>query len=104
MAVGARGARHLGAEALLQRCRRRRPPLDPGPDRASRLDGDGRAIRVGGRPGLPVARAPFLIAKVCAGLNFMIAAFGMTMWMLSRRAASVASATAVFGISALIAY
>jgi exosortase K len=46
----------------------------------------------------------FLIAKVCAGINFMIAAFGMTAWMLSRRAVSVASAGVVLGLSLLIAY
>jgi exosortase K len=46
----------------------------------------------------------FLIAKVCAGINFMIAAFGMTIWMLSRRAVSVMSATVVLAVSALIAY
>ncbi len=46
----------------------------------------------------------FLIAKVCAGINFMIAAFGMAVWMLRRRAASGASAAGVLVLAAAAAY
>src|SRR5688572_26493130 len=37
----------------------------------------------------------FLIAKVSAGINFLIAAFGMVTWMLRRRAGSWLSGAAV---------
>src|SRR6185503_6302582 len=46
----------------------------------------------------------FVIAKVCAGINFLIAAFGMTAWMLARRVVSAASLAAVLTVSLLIAY
>jgi exosortase K len=46
----------------------------------------------------------FVIAKVCAGINFLIAAFGMTAWMLARRAVSAASLAAVLIVSLLTAY
>ena len=46
----------------------------------------------------------FVIAKVCAGINFLIAAFGMTAWMLARRVVSAASLAAVLAVSLLIAY
>jgi exosortase K len=46
----------------------------------------------------------FVIAKVCAGVNFLIAAFGMTAWMLARRVASLASLAAVLAVSLLTAY
>jgi exosortase K len=46
----------------------------------------------------------FVIAKVCAGINFLIAAFGMTAWMLSRRVVSAATLAAVLAVSLLTAY
>jgi exosortase K len=46
----------------------------------------------------------FVIAKVCAGINFLIAAFGMTAWMLARRVGSAASLAAVLAASLLTAY
>jgi exosortase K len=46
----------------------------------------------------------FVIAKVCAGINFLIAAFGLTAWMLARRVVSVASLVAVLAVSLLTAY
>lgn len=46
----------------------------------------------------------FVIAKVCAGINFLIAAFGMTAWMLARRVVSAASLAAVLAVSLLTAY
>ena len=46
----------------------------------------------------------FLIAKVCAGINFMIAAFGMVTWMLRRRVASWLSGAGVLATSLLAAY
>ena len=38
----------------------------------------------------------FVIAKACAGINFMIAAFGMVAWTLRRRVRSVVSGAGVF--------
>jgi exosortase K len=46
----------------------------------------------------------FVIAKVCAGINFLIAAFGMTAWMLARRVVSTVSLAAVLAVSLLTAY
>ena len=46
----------------------------------------------------------FVIAKVCAGINFLIAAFGLTVWMLARRVVSAASLVAVLVLSLLTAY
>ena len=46
----------------------------------------------------------FVIAKVCAGINFLIAAFGLTAWMLGRRVVSVGSLAAVLALSLLTAY
>jgi exosortase K len=46
----------------------------------------------------------FVIAKVCAGINFLIAAFGLTAWMLARRVVSAASLAAVLAVSVLTAY
>ena len=46
----------------------------------------------------------FVIAKVCAGINFLIAAFGMTAWMLARRVVSAAALAAVLAVSLLTAY
>ena len=46
----------------------------------------------------------FVIAKVCAGINFLIAAFGMTAWMLARRVVSAASLAAVLAVSLQTAY
>ena len=46
----------------------------------------------------------FLIEKSCAGINFMIAAFGMLAFMLSRRAASAVSGAAVLGVSLAASY
>ena len=37
----------------------------------------------------------FVIAKACAGINFMIAAFGMVAWTLRRRARSAGAAALV---------
>ena len=46
----------------------------------------------------------FVIEKACAGINFMIAAFGMVAYVLGRRAASVASIGCVLGASAAASY
>ncbi len=46
----------------------------------------------------------FLIEKSCAGLNFLIAAFGMSAFVLRRRIASWISGTAVVAGSLLAAY
>src|SRR5512138_1513845 len=46
----------------------------------------------------------FLIEKSCAGINFMIAAFGMVAWVLLSRARSMASATGVIAVSVAAAY
>src|SRR5207244_2505360 len=46
----------------------------------------------------------FLIEKSCAGINFMIAAFVMTMFALFHRATSGASVARVLGVSLLASY
>lgn len=46
----------------------------------------------------------FLIEKSCAGINFMIAAFGMLMFTLFHRIRSVTSATRVLGASLIASY
>jgi exosortase K len=46
----------------------------------------------------------FLIEKSCAGINFMIAAFGMVAWVLLPRARSMASAAGVIAASLLGGY
>jgi exosortase K len=46
----------------------------------------------------------FLIEKSCAGINFMIAAFGMLVFALFHRILSVTSAARVFGVSLLAGY
>ena len=46
----------------------------------------------------------FLIEKSCAGINFMVAAFGMVMFALLHRVASGMSAARVLGVSLLAAY
>jgi exosortase K len=46
----------------------------------------------------------FLIEKSCAGVNFMIAAFGMLTFVLRRRIASFVSGAIVLGLSLLAAY
>ena len=46
----------------------------------------------------------FLIEKVCAGINFMMAAFGMVAWTLGRRVATWRSGVSVFAVSVLAAY
>jgi exosortase K len=46
----------------------------------------------------------FLIEKSCAGINFMIAAFGMLMFALLHRAGSGMSAARVLSVSLLAAY
>jgi len=46
----------------------------------------------------------FLIAKVCAGINFMIAAIGLVAWTLRRRATSYAAAAGVALVSVATAY
>jgi exosortase K len=46
----------------------------------------------------------FLIEKSCAGVNFMIAAFGMLSFTLRRRVVSAWSGAAVLGMSLLASY
>ena len=46
----------------------------------------------------------FLIEKSCAGINFMIAAFGMSAFVLCRRAGSMAACAAAIGESVLVSY
>ena len=46
----------------------------------------------------------FLIEKSCAGINFMIAAFGMLVYALSHRTGSAVAAACVLGVSLLAAY
>ena len=46
----------------------------------------------------------FLIEKTCAGINFMIAAFGMLVIALIHRAESVVKAAQVLGVSLLASY
>ena len=46
----------------------------------------------------------FLIEKSCAGVNFMVAAFGMLTLALVHRVASAASAARVLGVSLLGSY
>lgn len=46
----------------------------------------------------------FLIEKSCAGINFMIAAFGMLMLALLRRVGSGMSAAGVLGVTLLASY
>ena len=46
----------------------------------------------------------FLIEKSCAGINFMVAAFGMLMLALLHRVGSAASAARVLGVSLLASY
>ena len=46
----------------------------------------------------------FLIEKSCAGINFMIAAFGMLVFALFHRVSSVTSAARVMGVSLLVSY
>ena len=46
----------------------------------------------------------FLIEKSCAGINFMIAAFGMLVFTLFRRAGTTISAATVLVVSVLASY
>jgi len=46
----------------------------------------------------------FLIAKPCAGINFMIAAFGMIAWAGRRRATSALGAADVIVVSLFVSY
>jgi exosortase K len=46
----------------------------------------------------------FLIEKSCAGINFMIAAFGMSAWMLRHRVGSWRSGAPTLGVSLLASY
>jgi exosortase K len=46
----------------------------------------------------------FLIEKSCAGINFMVAAFGMLMLALLHRVGSATSAARVLGVSLLASY
>jgi exosortase K len=46
----------------------------------------------------------FLIAKACAGINFMIAAFGMVAIALLHRARSIGTGAAVVGVSLVASY
>lgn len=46
----------------------------------------------------------FLIEKACAGLNFMIAAFGMVAWVLCHRAGTALSGAAVVSVSIVASY
>jgi exosortase K len=46
----------------------------------------------------------FLIEKSCAGINFMIAAFGMSAWMLCQRIGSWRSGARALGLSLLASY
>jgi len=46
----------------------------------------------------------FVIAKACAGVNFMVAAFGMMVWALLHHIGSLASAAWVLVVSLLASY
>ena len=46
----------------------------------------------------------FLIEKSCAGINFMIAAFGMSVFALFLRVGSAVSAAAVLGLAFAVSY
>jgi exosortase K len=46
----------------------------------------------------------FLIEKSCAGINFMVAAFGMLVFALFHRVGSAISAARVLGMSLLVSY
>ena len=46
----------------------------------------------------------FLIEKSCAGVNFLIAAFGMLTWALSHNARAMSSAARVLGASLVAGY
>jgi exosortase K len=46
----------------------------------------------------------FLIEKSCAGINFMIAAFGMVSFALIHRVTSTSSAARVIGVGLLVSY
>ena len=46
----------------------------------------------------------FLIEKSCAGINFMIAAFGMLVFTLFHRVSSATSAVRVLGVSLMASY
>ena len=46
----------------------------------------------------------FLIEKSCAGINFMIAAFGMSAWVLCHRVRSGLSGSCVLALSLLASY
>ena len=46
----------------------------------------------------------FVIEKSCAGVNFMIAAFGMLVFVLVQRAGSAISAVRILGVSLLASY
>jgi exosortase K len=46
----------------------------------------------------------FLIEKACAGINFMIAAFGMVAWVLGRRVGSYLSGAVALLVSVLASY
>ena len=46
----------------------------------------------------------FLIEKSCAGINFMIAAFGMVAFALVHRAASIVSGARLLAVSVLASY
>jgi exosortase K len=46
----------------------------------------------------------FLIEKSCAGINFMIAAFGMLVWALLHRVRSAGTSAQIFGMSLLASY
>jgi exosortase K len=50
------------------------------------------------------AERMFLIEKACAGVNFMIAAFGMVAFALVHRARSFCASVAVVGVSLLASY
>jgi exosortase K len=46
----------------------------------------------------------FLIEKSCAGINFMVAAFGMLVFALFHRVTSAATAVRVLGVSLMVSY
>ena len=46
----------------------------------------------------------FLIEKSCAGVNFMLAAFGMLVFTLFHRVRSVVSGSSVLGVSILVGF
>ena len=46
----------------------------------------------------------FVIAKPCAGVNFLLAALAMVGWLLSRRAVTWRASASLFGLSAGLAY